>query len=99
MPEGFDPSQIGGGMPEGFDPSQLEGETESEGSSTEAASGNMTNGAKVPGRFSGGNVSNISSSNSSEMMKNLIIYAVCFIILIAALVFAGLFRRKSFRRR
>lgn len=99
MPEGFDPSQNGGGMPEGFDPSQFEGESESEGSSTEAAPGNMENGAKLPGRFSGGNVSNINSGNSSEMMKNLIIYAVCFIILIAALVFAGLFRRKSFKRR
>jgi hypothetical protein len=57
---------------------------------------------KMQGGFGGMGMGDSAFQNettgSSTAMQNLIIYAVCFVILVAALVFAMLFRRRSYRR-
>lgn len=89
MPEGFDPSQFGGEMPEGFNPSQMGGE--------------MPEGfdASQFGEFgSEGNMPfmNYGENSTNNLSGNLILFGVCFLVLIAGLLFAMLFKRKKYRR-
>ncbi|MDO4272605.1 MAG: CotH kinase family protein [Eubacteriales bacterium] len=108
IPEGFDSSQFSGEMPEGFDSSQLGSPPDSTGSkqvepekkgtdeSNESA-GNITSEMPSFGGMSGmpggGN-----TSNNVSTIKNAVTYGVCFVILLAALLFAKLYRRRIHRR-
>ncbi len=111
MPEGFDPSQFGGEMPEGFDPSQFggempegfdsfqpeensQGEEDTEGNTEQPSSpqnGESTfDRNNMPDRFS--------DNTSSSLASNLIVYGICIVILVGALIFAKLFRRRNRKR-
>ena len=102
IPEGFNPSQFGGQMPGGFDPSQFgeefsEGvglpQTHNEQQETESLSqfGEIDEKWNTPNMNLGGNTTN-------NVMQNLTLYGVCFLVLIAGLTFAILFKRKAKRR-
>ena len=98
MPEGFEPPQFGKGeMPEGFEPPQFgEGEMP-EGFDPEVSSG----GKNIR---ENGNMKNIPDMNfnkgnaDTDLIKNLILYGISITVLLAALVFVKLYRRKSRRR-
>ena len=102
IPEGFDPSQFGGEMPEGFDPSQFGGEMP-EGFNPSQMGGEMPEGfdASQFGEFgSEGNMPfmNYGENSTNNLSGNLILFGVCFLVLIAGLLFAMLFKRKKYRR-
>ncbi len=98
MPGGFDPSQFGGEMPEGFDPSQSDDNSQSEETTEEniGQPSSPQNGERtfdrnnMPGGFSG--------NTSSTLVSNLVIYGICIVILVGALIFAKLFRRRKHKR-
>ena len=101
MPEGFDPSQFGGEMPEGFDPSQIGGNTQESDQSVEASSDtldkNVQGNTQWQDRFE--NIPSMNTNiNRSSIQENLIMYGICFAIIIFALIFAKLYRRKPNRR-
>ncbi len=97
-PEGFDPSQFGDEVPEGFDPSQSGGNSQSEEDTegnTEQPSSPQSGEStfdrnNMPDRFSG--------NTSSPLASNLIVYGICIVILVGALIFAKLFRRRNRKR-
>ncbi len=98
----FTQPQMGGGMPEGFAPSQMGGgdAPAQEGGGLEANpvnpfsfdSGNMTDMGNLPG------FSQSSGDNSQTVTNNLIMLAVCFALIIGALVFAKLYPGRPRRR-
>lgn len=112
LPEGVDPSQFSGDLPEDFDPSQFAGTAPADGESSEsdAADGGTTDSdentsgentmPEMPSGFSSGDMPDMSGSagSSGAMMQNLITYGLCFLLLIAALLFATFFRRRPRRR-
>ena len=89
MPEGFDPSQFGGEMPEGFDPSQFGGKMPGKGEFSQftevGGKGNMPN-------------MNLGVKPFGSSIQNIVIYGICFLILVGGLLFATLFKRKKYRR-
>ena len=88
LPEDFDPSQFGGGeLPEDFDPSQFGGGELPEDFDPSQFGG----GSSMPGMDFGG-------STGASATENLILYSACFAILIIALIFAKLYRRRPRRR-
>ena len=102
MPEGFDPSQIGGEMPEGFDPSQMEGEMPEDFDPSQF-------GDEMPENFDAsqfgengteGNMPfmNVGENSTNSISGNLILYGICFLVLVAGLLFAMSFKRKRYRR-
>lgn len=102
IPEGFAPSQFGGEMPEGFDPSQFGGEMP-EGFNPSQMGGEMPEGfdASQFDEFgSEGNMPfmNYGENSTNNLSGNLILFGVCFLVLIAGLLFAMLFKRKKYRR-
>lgn len=86
--EGFDPSQFGEGMPEGFDPSQF-GEGMPENFDPSQFRGEMQ---ETGDRRNAPNMN--FSSNTTSMAENLVLYGVCFLILIGGMIFAKVFKRK-----
>ena len=101
MPDGFDPSQFGGEMPDGFDPSKFgggsqnpSGDTGENGNTASDGSGNSGNRPSMgnfPGGFSG-------STNKTAFTQNLAMYGISLLVLIAAILFSVLYRRKPRRR-
>ena len=109
MPEGFDPSEFGGEMPEGFDPSQFNGqmpgsssddttqnETKPEDSTEQQESQNTFPGQT--GDMSNMPTMNFGNNNATSTVSNLILYGVCFVLMVAALLFAKFYRRKPRKR-
>ena len=99
MPEGFDPAQAGGEMPENFSTVQAEAGTQNANETTTNVQGE-TNASKssgsfgrnnMPGNFSGG-------TSSTAATGNLIVYGICIVILLGALMFAKLYHRKPRKR-
>ena len=96
IPEDFDLSQFGGEIPGGFPFGQS---GEADGGSEEGNGG--AGGAPFGGqRFdptamgAGGS----GAASAASQMENLILYGVCLAVLIAALLFAKLYRRKPRKR-
>lgn len=111
MPEDIDFSQISGGeLPENFDPSQFGSSSawatddfaseENAQEDTEAFTENLPNsGSSAGGNAMGGMLNwNPGAGSSISEADNFILYGVCFAVLIAALLFAKLYRRKPKRR-
>ncbi len=98
MPEGFDPPQFGGEMPEGFDPSQFGGNSQSE-EDTEGNTEQPSSPQNGESTFDRNNMPDRFSDNtSSSFASNLIVYGICIVILVGALIFAKLFRRRKRKR-
>ena len=111
MPEDIDFSQISGGeLPENFDPSQFGSSSawatddfaseENAQEDTEAFTENLPNsGSSAGGNAMGGMLNwDFGAGSSISEADNFILYGVCFAVLIAALLFAKLYRRKPKRR-
>ena len=110
LPEGFDPSEFGGGgeLPEGFDPSGTgEGSNPSSGEQTPAESapaesaapgGGETGGGEAGGAPSFGSFPGAGSGTQSNSASALAQYAIALAIFAPALIFALLYRRKPRRR-
>lgn len=106
LPEGVDPSQFGGQAP-GSTTSSNENETadgnaagKSSDDTTPAAGGSTEDSQSNEQRFDPSSMGFGSYGSSGDsQIKNLITYGICFAVLIAALVFAMLYRRKPRRRR
>lgn len=107
LPEDFDPSQFGDGeLPEDFDPSQSgDGEQSEENAQdgseetekTEEDTSEDSSSSGFPGGFGGGmdDMPDMGFSGSgSSVPGNVILYGVCFVVLIAAFVFVKLYRRR-----
>lgn len=106
MPEGFDPSQFSGTAP--GDAASAASDTDS---GTTAESSDSTNGdtssasadstmPEMPAGFSSSEMPDMSGSGtaSTTMISNLITYGICIFVLLLALLFAKLFRRRPRRR-
>ena len=110
LPEGFDPSEFGGGgeLPEGFDPSGTgEGSNPSSGEQTPAESapaesaspdGGEAGGGETGGAPSFGSFPGAGSGTQSNSASALAQYAIALAIFAPALIFALLYRRKPRRR-
>lgn len=87
LPEDFDPSQFGGGeLPEDFDPSQFGGgEMPEDFDPSQSGDGEQPEDNIPEMGFSG---------SGSSVPGNVILYGVCFVVLIAAFVFVKLYRRR-----
>lgn len=85
IPSGFNPSQFGGEMPEGFRSPQSGNERQEAESLSQF--GMIDEKWNTPNISFGGNATN-------SIMQNLTLYSVCFLVLIAGLIFAILFKRK-----
>lgn len=105
MPEGIDPSQFGGQAPGSTAPSDETGSTASSGESEKSEDSSLSGGNKAddsqtfrqnfdPSAMGVGG----SRSSSTFQMTNLTTYGICFAVLLAALLFAKLYRRKPKRR-
>ena len=82
----FDPSRIGGGeLPEDFDPSQI-----GEGELPEGFGGGM---GDMPDMGSDG-----FPGSGSSVIGNVILYGVCFVVLVVAFVFVKRYRRRPVKR-
>lgn len=93
MPEGFDPSQFSGEMPGDFDPSQFAGQMPGNPQSENKDTGNSEQtqgGFNFPGRNE--------TANQSTAAATFVTYGISFALLIAAIVFAVLYKRKPRKR-
>ena len=99
---GFDPSQFGGGeLPEDFDPSQFGGRELPEDFDPSQFGGGELPEDFDPSQFGGGDSMpgmDFGGSTGASATENLILYGACFAILIIALIFAKLYRRRPRRR-
>lgn len=100
-PSEFDASQSDSEMPKGFDPSQFGGKNQAASDSTQQPANDATNSdAAVPnGRpsidgFPGGNSG---SDGQTVPASNLALYGLALLVMIAAMLFAALYRRKPRR--
>ncbi len=89
IPEGFNPPQFGGEMPEEFPSPQAGNKPQETDSFSPFAE--IDKRRNMPNMNGGGNA-------ASNVMQNLMLYSVCFLILFAGLAFAILFKRKPKRR-
>ena len=87
--EGSEMPQFESEMPEGFDPSQFGGEMP-EGFDPSQFGGEMPEG-NMP-------FMNYGENSTNNLSGNLILFGVYFLVLIAGLLFAMLFKRKKYRR-
>ena len=101
-PDGLNAAQPDGEMPEGFDPSQFGGKNQAASDSTQQPTNDAPNSdAAVPnGRPSidGFPSGNSGSDGQTVSMNNLVLYGLTLPVLIAAMLFAVLYRRKPRRR-
>ncbi len=101
MPDGFDASQFGGEPPSGFDSSQFSEGSQDAADNTQQADESAQNGGNdnSGGRPSMGNFpDSIGSTSSAASAKNLILYGVSLPVLVAAMLFAILYRRRPRKR-
>lgn len=88
MPEEMNPSQAGSEMPEGMGPPLSNNTTQSNG--TDEQMQNRFDMSKLPNMNTNG--------NGVSSMQTIIIYGICFAVLIVALIFVKLYRRKPRKR-
>ena len=101
MPDGSDASQFGGEPPSGFDSSQFGGGNQDASDNTQQTDENAQNGGNgnSAGRPSMGNFPGSSGGTSAAAStENLILYGVSLLIFAAAMLFAGLYRRRPRKR-
>ena len=101
MPDGSDASQFGGEPPSGFDSSQFGGGIQDASDNTQQTDENAQNGGNgnSAGRPSMGNFPGSSGGTSAAAStENLILYGVSLLIFAAAMLFAGLYRRRPRKR-
>lgn len=101
MPDGSDASQFGGEPPSGFDSSQFGGGNQDASDNTQQTDENAQNGGNgnSAGRPSMGNFPSSSGGTSAAAStENLILYGVSLLIFAAAMLFAGLYRRRPRKR-
>lgn len=101
MPDGSDASQFGGKPPSGFDSSQFGGGNQDASDNTQQTDENAQNGGNgnSAGRPSMGNFPGSSGGTSAAAStENLILYGVSLLIFAAAMLFAGLYRRRPRKR-
>ena len=101
MPDGFDPSQI----PDDFDPSQFgnripdTSESQQSDDKNETTENTFEKSDKSDFQSPPDNMPSFSgndnASTTSSLKSNLILYGVCFLIMIVALVFAKLYHRRN----
>lgn len=101
MPDGSDASQFCGEPPSGFDSSQFGGGNQDASDNTQQTDENAQNGGNgnSAGRPSMGNFPGSSGGTSAAAStENLILYGVSLLIFAAAMLFAGLYRRRPRKR-
>ena len=101
IPDGSDASQFGGEPPSGFDSSQFGGGIQDASDNTQQTDENAQNGGNgnSAGRPSMGNFPGSSGGTSAAAStENLILYGVSLLIFAAAMLFAGLYRRRPRKR-
>ena len=101
MPDGSDASQFGGEPPSGFDSSQFGGGNQDASDNTQQTDENAQNcgNGNSAGRPSMGNFPGSSGGTSAAAStENLILYGVSLLIFAAAMLFAGLYRRRPRKR-
>ena len=101
MPDGSDASQFGGEPPSGFDSSQFGGGNQDASDNPQQTDENAQNGGNgnSAGRPSMGNFPGSSGGTSAAAStENLILYGVSLLIFAAAMLFAGLYRRRPRKR-
>ena len=110
LPDGFDPSQSGSQSPDDTetdpDPAPSDGATqESAAPESQAPAEESPSGGSFPGNFGGGggmgdmpDFSFGGGSTGASSSGNLILYGICFGVLLAALAFAKLYRRRPRKR-
>mgnify|MGYP006962299318 FL=1 len=101
MPDGSDASQFGGEPPSGVDFSQFAGGSQDASDNTQQTDENAQNGGNgnSAGRPSMGNFPGSSGGTSAAAStENLILYGVSLLIFAAAMLFAGLYRRRPRKR-
>ena len=110
LPDGFDPSQSGSQPPNDTetdpDPAPSDGATqESAAPESQAPAEESPSGGSFPGNFGGGggmgdmpDFSFGGGSTGASSSGNLILYGICFGVLLAALAFAKLYRRRPRKR-
>ena len=101
MPDGFDASQFGDKPPSGFDSSQLSGGSQDASGNTQQTAEDTQSGGdgNSAGRPSMGNFPGSSGGTSAAAStENLILYGVSLLIFAAAMLFAGLYRRRPRKR-
>ncbi len=92
-------SSFGGGTPEGFDPSQFGGNMQTGQVSGDNAEGSPNSSGNNGGGFDRNNMPSGSfGGGTSASADGLLTYAICFAVLIAALLFAKLYRRRPRKR-
>ncbi len=95
MPEGFDPSQFDGEMPEGFDPSQFGGNSQSSEKKEDNTGDNSDTFKNTSKVFDRNNMPNRFSDSASASKSNLVMYGICIVVLVVALIYAKRYRRKQ----
>ena len=107
LPDGFDPSQSGSQSPDDAETDPAPAPSDGADQDSAAPESQAPSGGTSPGNFGGGgggmgDMPDFSfgggSSTGDSSSGNLILYAICFGVLLAALVFAKLYRRRPRKR-